>query len=347
MYYPVNIIADASLPDLTRYFKTPEFKLSTYDADTLHPKLQDNTILLCRSTLQVNQALLENTTIRYVATASSGSCHLDKVYLESKNIAWMDAKGANQEAVTDYMLCLFSYLDISLHQRIGIMGMGHVGSLLCQRLQTLGFKVIAYDPPRADHDATFDSASFDAFCKADVFCIHAEYHNGEYHPTHHSLSHAFFDAIKPGAIILNAARGDIIDELALLTHPKPLTYCTDVYSHEPSPNPAILARAALCTPHIAGHSIEAKRRAVYFAAKAIYQVRSLPPPKAPDILTMPPMSLNSNWQRHYKGLYNPIHDSKLLKSAKDIKTTFLAARKKHQQRHDAGVSAALTPACLD
>lgn len=343
----MNIIADASLPDLTRYFKTPEFKLSTYGAESLHSKLKNNAILLCRSTLHVNQALLENSTIRYVATASSGSCHLDKAYLESQSIAWMDAKGANQEAVSDYMLCLLSYLGITPDKRVGIMGMGHVGSLLCRRLQSLGFEVIAYDPPRAACDALFESASFDAFCKADVFCIHAEYHNRAYHPTHHSLSHAFFDAIKPGAIILNAARGDIIDEQALLTHPKSLTYCTDVYSHEPSPNPAILDRATLCTPHIAGHSIEAKRRAVYFAAKAIYQARSLPPPKAPNILTMPPMPLNSDWQRHYKGLYNPMHDTKLLKSAADKKAAFLAARKKHQQRHDAGVSTALTPACLD
>src|SRR6185437_13045641 len=106
----MNILADANIPVLKAAFPLP-FCLSTYSNHQEIPSLLANQdVLLCRSTLKVNQALLNHSTIRYVATASSGSDHLDLDYLQSRHIQAFDARGSNADAVGDYVISCLAYL---------------------------------------------------------------------------------------------------------------------------------------------------------------------------------------------------------------------------------------------
>lgn len=347
----MNILADGTLIDLGLYFKPPFFNLSFYDGEStsqLNAKLKNQDILLCRSTLTVNETLLKDCSLQYVATASSGSNHLDKDYLDKNNIRWIDAKGANRHAVADYVLSVFAYLNITTEKKVGIMGMGHVGGQLATYLKSFGFSIIPYDPPKAAGDSSFHSASFNEFAQADVLCIHANLHNTKPHPTEGALSHDFFKALKPGTILINASRGGIVDESALLANPQPLTYCTDVYDNEPNISARIVEKATLCTPHIAGHSIEAKRRATFQVAQALHKALGFETLTLPKTLSLSEKSFfNAGWQDFIGRLYNPLHETRTLKEASELEATFLTLRTKHVNRHDFGVYHHLEPTqCL-
>lgn len=333
----MNILADASLPHLNTHFQAP-FHLTTYNnQDELLHALPHHDVLLCRSTLHVTPELLVNSKLTCVATASSGVDHIDSHYLKTQNISLFDAKGCNAEAVSDYVLSTLAYLDI--HQklagrRVGIMGAGKVGSRVAGCLRALGFKVFLYDPPKEKITPDFTSCSLSDFSSCDILCIHANLHNTQPYPTQKFLNANFLKSLKPNTMIINAARGGILEEQALLNLKKNIIYCTDVYEEEPKINYKIINHATLCTPHIAGHSIEAKYNAILYISQALHKHFKLVPPATP---TYPKIAFNSSdnsWQARARSLYNPIDETLILKQAEDKQATFLKLRCAHQHRHN-------------
>ncbi|CDZ78632.1 Erythronate-4-phosphate dehydrogenase [Legionella massiliensis] len=334
----MKILADASLPGLLEAFPKP-FELSFYkDMQDLSRLLKDQSILLCRAALKVNKRLLEGSTLSYVATASSGTDHIDTNYLEQNEIKLIDAKGANAQAVADYVIASIAYL-----QRFqgfsginaGVVGMGEVGSRVTKRLEATGMHVFCYDPPKAAQDPTFISCSVESLKHCDLISIHANLHDKPPYPSHNLFDETLLSQLKPGVVIINAARGGIVNEIALLTQPN-LRYCTDVYSNEPAISKAIVDFATLCTPHIAGHSIEAKLRAVHMISEKLHACFSLRPPSWQPTLVNPdtPAWNSENWQDFILSLYNPFNETKLLKAADNVELSFQQLRKAHQNRHE-------------
>ncbi len=348
---PVKILADASLPGLDASFKKP-FKLTSYqNKQMLMDALPYHDVLLCRSTLKVNAALLKNSKLSCVATASSGVDHIDKDYLKTQNIALFDAKGCNAEAVADYVLATLAYLKIhnkisGSGMRAGVVGAGEVGSRVIQHLKALGFKVFAYDPLKPN----FASCTFEALTHCDVLCIHANLHNTKPYPTKNLLNTAFFEALKPNTVIINAARGGIIDETELLSTQKNIIYCTDVYLNEPSINPEIINYATLCTPHIAGHSIEAKQNAVIHLSQKLhahfsltYSLRTPTCSGYPDNIKTTGCLGQAEARRLEEiftksmgsilNLYNPLAETLKLKKVTDKQAAFTTLRRQHRRHH--------------
>lgn len=332
----MKILADASLPDLQTIFKKP-FQLTLYQREDQIPTLitgQD--VLLCRSTLKVTAALLANSTIRFVATASSGIDHIDEAYLQAHDIILLDAKGSNAQAVADYVLSSIAYLQqqhLLSGTRAAVIGMGAVGQHVSSLLKKAGFQVLPYDPPRTLRDAHFDSVTFDEVLQCDLLCIHANLHQTAPFPSKNMLNESNLTQLKKNAVIINASRGGIVNETDLLSCSSSPIYCTDVYLKEPHISLPVVAYATLCTPHIAGHSIEAKRQAVVQIAQALYLHISLPCPEKINP-TLLPLQLPANWQEKVLSLYNPALESQMLKQAMDKKEMFIQLRRQHQFRHD-------------
>ncbi len=337
----IPILADASLPGLEEAFPLP-FKLTLYHSTTQLPALlKKQDILLCRSTLPVNQNLIENHSLKIVATASSGSDHIDSDCLFKHNISLFDAKGSNATSVADYILSCIAYLRITHGfngRKTGIIGGGAVGSEVAMRLQSLDFEIIIYDPPRAERDPNFKSASLSELVKCELICVHANRHNTPPYPSINLLSEAFLKQLHPGTVILNAARGGIINEEALLSLNQPLIYCTDVYTNEPRINPKIVELATLCTPHIAGHSIEAKKRAVTLISEKLHAYYHLSSPLFLEKIKEPQPTITSHasWDHVILSLYNPKHETEQLKKAavNAMESTFQRIRQAHHYRHD-------------
>lgn len=330
-HHNLKILADESLPLLTKLFPKP-FTLTPYQTSAQIPNLlPTHDILLCRSTLRVNASLLNNSTIQCVATASSGIDHIDETYLKQHHITLLDAKGSNARAVADYVvatLAALHRLGKPVGTAAGVIGVGEVGSRVVKRLQAAGFHVICYDPFKYSHGELID------LIHCDLICLHPNLHASQPFPSKHLLNADFLNQLKPGVVIINASRGGIVDEDALLASCKPIVYCTDVYQNEPSVDPRMIDFATLCTPHIAGHSIEAKQNAIIQISQKIHQHYGLISPPFDLPMAIPHAELSDHWQDLVLSIYNPKDDTDRLKIAADKKNTFLIQRQAHQFRHD-------------
>ncbi|STY28721.1 erythronate-4-phosphate dehydrogenase [Legionella wadsworthii] len=336
----MNILADASLPGLEKAFPLP-FHLTKYNnPEEITDLLPGQDILFCRANLKVNKSLLKNHCLRYVATASSGTDHLDHRWLKSQNIQIIDAKGANARAVADYVVSCVAYLtQAQLYQgnKIGIIGLGHVGSHVAYRLHAVGFDIFKFDPLKEKKDTNhFRSCSLEELYQADLLCVHAELHDQPPYPSMNLIDKNFLNRLKPGCVLINAARGGIVNEKDLLQSPKPFIYCTDVYLNEPDIDAHIIDKAILCTPHIAGHSIEAKYTAVAMVSTMLHQLTGLSLPQffKPKINQVIHFEHDEAWIESVLKIYNPLDETLCLKQATQKKNAFLELRKNHRNRHD-------------
>ncbi len=339
----MKILADATLPMLAEWFLSP-FSLTRYSKqDELPDLLMTHDILLCRSTLKVTADLLAGSQIKCVATASSGIDHIDSDYLKKNGICLFDAKGCNAVAVADYVVATLAFLssnDLIIGNKAGVIGVGEVGSRVVPRLQAAGFDVICYDPPKAMLDKHYRYCSITELTRCDLLCVHANLHKTPPHPSANLIAADFLAQLKPHATIINAARGRIINEEALLASENPITYCTDVYQGEPAISTQLVEFATLCTPHIAGHSIEAKNAAVEQVSKKLHRHFGLPTPTTiaspimAPVLSQPLRVHATNWHDDILSIYNPMDDTIILKAANNKKEAFLTQRQAHQNRHD-------------
>ena len=137
-------------------------------------------------------------------------------------------------------------------------------------------------------------------------------------------------------MIINAARGGIVNEDDLLKTTTPIIYCTDVYQNEPHINPAIVDFSFICTPHIAGHSQEAKITAVTWISDKLHLHCGLP--QASPIQFSPTQHTHftqyETWEKNILKLYSPLNETLSLKEATNKELAFLTQRKAHQNRHD-------------
>ena len=334
----MNIIADATLPNLVELFPKP-FKISTYQSqEALSKMLPFVDVLICRSTLQVDATLLANSHIQCVATASSGIDHIDSPYLNSHHIKLFDAKGSNANAVTDYVTATLAWLEqnhILTGNKAGVIGAGEVGSHVIERLRLTGYDVCCFDPYKDPVSIAINQLKFEALLDCDLLCIHANLHQEMPWPSLNLINADVMSKLKPGVTIINASRGGIVNETDLLTTKTKIHYCTDVYSGEPNINPDIIDFATLCTPHIAGHSIEAKLNAMTLLSTQLHHYLGL------QAIALKPsetkkweLNLKNPWHTDVLHRYNPHDDTAKLKNSAHKKETFLTLRKAHTFRHD-------------
>lgn len=340
----MRVLADASITNIDQYF-SDFFDLILYaNASDLLAHIDSADILVCRSTLKVDESLLKSSMIKCVATASSGTDHIDKQNLMSKKIKLIDAHGVNAQAVCDYVLATLTFLKKEgyyLGKKVGIVGVGAVGSKLSSILDLLDFDVIGYDPLKDLHSTDFKTCDIEELYLADIICIHANLHTTLSNPSLNLFDSKLLRQLKPGVIIINAARGGIVNEQALLATDK-IVYCTDVYLSEPNINRYIVDYATICTPHIAGHSIEAKINSSEKIIKDIYAEYAPAVPflqseiiKNNKSVKCYDFSLDSiKFQDFILGKYNPYYETQLMKLAEDKSKAFIELRNSHNIRYD-------------
>jgi erythronate-4-phosphate dehydrogenase len=334
----MNIIADATLPNLIELFPRP-FKISTYSShEVLHKMLPFHDALICRSTLQVDATLLANSQIQCVATASSGIDHIDTSYLNLHDIKLFDAKGSNANAVADYVTSTLAWLEqrqLLTGHKAGVIGVGEVGSQVIERLHLAGYHVFCFDPYKDPASKPINNAKFQALLDCDVLCIHANLHQEMPWPSLNLINADVMSKLKAGVTIINASRGGIVNETDLLTTKTKIQYCTDVYCGEPNINPDIVDFATLCTPHIAGHSIEAKLKAMTLLSSQLHRHFGIQKIDIhPSDTKKSEVNLKKPWHTEVLHRYNPYDDTARLKHSGHKRETFLTLRKAHTFRHD-------------
>jgi erythronate-4-phosphate dehydrogenase len=280
----LNIVADENIPALERLFGDLGEIRKVSGRTMKNSDLQQADLLLVRSVTQVNQALLENTPVRFVGTATIGTDHIDMDWLAKNDIGFSSAPGCNADAVAEYvvsnLLLVAAEQGFKLTDKVvGIVGVGNVGRRLQQRLAQLGVKLLLNDPPRAAAgEQGFVELSL-LLQQADIICLHTPLTKGEY-PSHHLLNAENLELIRPSAVLLNAGRGPVIDNAALLHWHRSradVTLILDVWEHEPRVDSLLAQRVRIGTPHIAGYSLDGKIRGTWMLYGAFCQHQGIAP----------------------------------------------------------------------
>ncbi len=267
----MNILYDDNMPYAPEYFSHLGEAQSFSAGHISDIALANCEALLVRSTTKVDGKLLQKAPkLRYVATATAGFNHLSLDALEAANIHWYAAGGCNARAVAEYIFAALFVLAEQQHfvlenKRLAIVGAGNVGKALIAFAEALDMSLIVYDPPRAQIDPSFHSASFDEVLKADIISLHVPLVKAGPYPTEHMFNADVLAALSSEQILINACRGEVLDNKALLSAMRKdkegmPTVVLDCWENEPTVDTELLPYLAFATAHIAGHSLEGKAK---------------------------------------------------------------------------------------
>lgn len=264
----MHILADENIPLLDAFFG-PHATLERLPGRAFdRAAVSRADALLVRSITRVDEALLKDSPVRFVGTCTIGTDHLDLDYLDRSGIRWSNAPGCNARGVVDWVLgALLALADgtgADLAQRTyGIVGAGQVGGRLAEVLRGLGWPVLVFDPPRQVAEQGDFHHLDELIERCDVLCLHTPLIRDGDHRTLHLFDAARLASLRPGTWLLNACRGEVVDNAALRAHLESgaeLAVALDVWEGEPGIDPELATLCQIATPHIAGHSLEGKWR---------------------------------------------------------------------------------------
>ena len=273
-----QVIIDKGIPFLEGIFP-PEIDVRYLSPEDITSEaIRHADALIVRTRTLINKGLLHGSNVRFVATATIGFDHIDQDYCREAGIHWVSCPGCNAQAVCDYVEEAIAHLKPEYSKlTIGVVGYGHVGKLVAQMAERKGYQVLLSDPPLGIGMSLEELAPL-----CDVLTFHTPLtRDGEY-PTYHLCNADILRICKPNTLIINAARGGIIDEQALLstlnTKHSTLNYKTaiDCWEGEPNLNQELLKKVNLASFHIAGYSIQGKMNASEMCLRAFCEFFSLP-----------------------------------------------------------------------
>ena len=224
--------------------------------------LKDFDALIVRSRTRVDEKLLRDANIKFVGSTVAGLDHIDKNYLKDNAITLSSAQGCNANAVSEYVISAIANLSKDYgfklsNKTLGIIGVGNVGRRLEVKAKQLGMKTLLNDPPREALEGSDNFTSLESTLSADIVTFHTPLTYSGPHPTYKLLDSHNFKHINNDAIVINAARGGIINETVWETT-QTKANIIDCWENEPNINLNLQKSAYWATPHIAGHSIDAK-----------------------------------------------------------------------------------------
>lgn len=281
--------------------------------------LADADALITRTRTRCDAALLDGVRCRFIATATIGTDHIDLPYCAKNGITVANAPGCNAPAVAQWVLSSALRLMRGRPQGkvVGIVGAGHVGTVVDRWARSVGFTTLLCDPPRAEREAAGGFVSIDEIAsRADIITFHTPLTVAGPCPTYHMAGEAFFRSCLRAPIVMNAARGAVVDTSAVidaLESGMVSSAAIDCWEGEPAVSGRLLSLAAVATPHIAGYSLEGKIRATQMALDALSAHFGLPrlladATPAPD----PKMAVTAS---EVLESYDPMVDTRRLKAS--------------------------------
>ncbi|MEC5343615.1 4-phosphoerythronate dehydrogenase PdxB [Brenneria populi] len=308
--------------------------------------------LMVRSVTKVNAALLAGSDVKFVGSATAGTDHVDQNWLDANGIRFAAAPGCNAIAVVEYvfssLLMLAERDGFQLRDKtVGIVGVGNVGGRLNARLKAWGVKTLLCDPPRAERGDDEDFRPFDELVRdADILTLHTPlYLDGPY-KTHHLVDASVLSRFAAGRILINACRGPVVDNaalLAVLNRGKKFSVVLDVWEPEPALSADLLALVDIGTAHIAGYTLEGKARGTTQVFEAwsrfignpqqVALSSLLPKPEVAEVALTSPLN-EALFKRLTHLVYDVRRDDALLRHAAHQEGGFDRLRKNYQERRE-------------
>jgi erythronate-4-phosphate dehydrogenase len=298
----MRIVIDKNLPFGAEAFSTVgdvlQVQTNAMSADAVH----DADALIIRSETKVTPDLLKGSAIKFVGTATIGTDHIDIAWLKTQGIGFANAPGCNANSVVEYIAAaLFSLgakKGFSLRGKtLGIVGAGTIGSKVETMAQALGMKVLLNDPPLKRMSGDSRYLPLGDLMGADIITLHVPLNKSGSDPTYHLFDAARLSSMKKGTLLMNAARGAVVETSALISALRSGHLggaVLDVWEGEPNISDNLNTLVTLGTPHIAGYSLDGKVKAVhivydamcrFFNVDPIWQIPAARMP-APEIRTI-------------------------------------------------------------
>lgn len=268
----MKIVADVDIPFLEGVFEPYGEVIYKKGVDIVADDVVDADALLVRTRTQCDASLLEGSKVKIVASATIGTDHIDKEYCASRGIEVANASGCNAGGVMQYVFSavygIAARKGIKLDDvTFGVVGVGNVGRLVADMAESLGFKVMRCDPPRAQKEGPEGFCTIEELlAQSQVVTLHVPLDE----TTRGMANDAFFTLMLPGTIFINAARGEVVNEESLMTAiPKLGAVVIDTWNNEPNVNEELVELVDIATPHIAGYSYQGKVNGTRMAVRAV------------------------------------------------------------------------------
>ncbi len=321
----MKVVADNKIPHLREALEDMGIEALYLPGNQIdHQAVRDADALIVRTRTRCDAALLKDSRVQFIATATIGYDHIDTAYCDAHNIYWTNAPGCNADSVCQYiesvLLLLQREQGINLAtSTIGVVGIGHVGTRVAEMAKAWGMRVLCCDPPREERGEQ-GFVSLDQIAReADIITLHTPLTHDGKHSTFHLADETFFASLGRKPWFINTSRGETTDTKALqhaLDKGQVKQCIIDVWEHEPHIDLALLKRCYIGTPHIAGYSADGKACATQMALEAMAAHFGLG-----DIPTItPPAPLKStiyaaSREEALLQIYNPVEDSLHLKTS--------------------------------
>ena len=272
--------------------------------DRLKASLVNAQALVVRNRTQVNQELLDSAPkLKVIGRLGVGLDNIDMAACEKRGVAVCPATGANDASVAEWvitslmMLLRNAFLSTSqmlagewprqqsmgcetAGKTLGLIGFGRIARETAKRAKALGMEIIAFDPYIPAEDRCWeDTKKMDHLSEllplADAVSLHVPLTE----TTHHLINSEAIALMKPGSILINAARGGTVDEKALVEALKSNHLsgaALDVFETEPLTEAAAALFVGIpnlvLTPHIAGITVESNQRVSRVTMKNVCRV---------------------------------------------------------------------------
>ncbi|MCD6105587.1 MAG: hydroxyacid dehydrogenase [Thermosipho sp. (in: Bacteria)] len=258
------------------------------DKDELIKEISNIDVLVVRSATKVTADIIEaGKNLKIIARAGTGLDNVDVEKAKEKGIKVLNTPGANGISVAELTIGLMiscarhiaqGTIDLKegkwtkkqlkgheLYKRtVGIIGFGNIGKEVAKRLLAFEMKVLAYDPFVKETELDVEIVDLETiFKKSDIITVHVPLNE----KTKHLIDKHAIEMMKDGVIIINAARGGVVDEQALydaLVSGKVYATGLDVFEVEP-PTDELREKLlelpnVVATPHIGASTVEAQLR---------------------------------------------------------------------------------------
>ena len=277
----MKIVADRNIPFIEG--RLPGVDLLRLPAAEIDARaVKDADALIVRTRTRCDASLLGDSNVRLIATATIGTDHIDLPWCGQHGITVRNAPGCNAPGVALYVWSnlLRCGFDPERHT-LGIVGRGNVGGIVAEWGGRLGARVLVCDPPRkekglSDHDYL---PLEEVLAQSDAVTLHTPLTHGGSHPTFHLIDGKSIRNLKPGAVFINAARGEVAETQAIIDaigEGRIRHAVIDTWEGEPRIDPRLLAIADTATTHIAGYSVEGKQRATRMALESVAETLGIP-----------------------------------------------------------------------
>lgn len=282
----MKIVADDKIPYIRGVFE-PYADITYLPGKAITAKeVKEADALLVRTRTRCDAALLAGSSVRMVATATIGTDHIDLPWCAAHGIKVVSAPGCNAGGVLQWVAAALARTVGEASPAgltLGIVGIGHVGSLVERYASAWGFRVLRSDPPRETAEKLGPADGYvpldELAAHSDIVTFHVPLHAEGLHPTVHLAGERFFSALKPGATLFNSSRGGVVDE-EQLKRAMASDRCAcriDTWENEPAIDRRLLDAALSATPHIAGYSEQGKANASAAVVAAAAKHFGLPP----------------------------------------------------------------------